>query len=103
MLGMIEVVMEVVNGNQPMACGTLVLISLYRELHDICYHGSHGFGYVTSLQVWTWEHIVVTQLARRVDKVVDLQIVYSYQNGLHYEEIEDIDHWRVIFDKMGVG
>lgn len=38
-----------------------MLTKLYRELHDITYHPGRGFGYVTLLQVWVWEHITIMQ------------------------------------------
>ncbi|GLJ23507.1 hypothetical protein SUGI_0445390 [Cryptomeria japonica] len=44
------------------AWGPCVLAHLYYELHQFVYHGSVGLGYrVTLLQVWAYEHILVTR------------------------------------------
>ncbi|XP_059067634.1 protein MAIN-LIKE 2-like [Cryptomeria japonica] len=60
-LGMIPVVVEAVDSNErPMAWGTLVLMELYTELHEIVHHPGRGLKIFTLLQVWAWEHIVVT-------------------------------------------
>lgn len=43
-----------------MAWGTLVLMKLYREFHQIVTMGTASFGYVTLLQVRAREHILMT-------------------------------------------
>lgn len=47
---------------------------------------------MTLLEEWAWENFVVTQPVGYADRAVDLPIVYSYRDGLHYEEKEDVDY-----------
>lgn len=78
----------------------MVPLELYRELHDIVYHLGHNFRFITLLQVWVCKHIVVMRPVGRHDRDSVPLMVFSWGGGLKYEVVDDIDYWRVIFDRL---
>lgn len=81
---------EALDGSRPMAWGTLALVELYKDLHNIVYRLGQSFGFVTLLQVWAWEHITVMQPVGRQDRDVASPMVFNWHGGLRYKLTDDL-------------
>ena len=71
-LALFLVVMCIVDAGVPVTWGSLMLAKLYRDLHQIVYQGGsrqgRSIGFLTLLQVWAWEHIVVLRMLGRRER-----------------------------------
>lgn len=47
-----------------------------------------------------WEHIVVMLPVDKQDRDLAQLMVFNWGGGLRYEVTDDIDHWRVTFDRL---
>lgn len=72
-----------------------MLAHLYHDLHQVFYLGAMSVSAgVTLLQIWAWEHIVVTHPMEDRDHPVGMPYVFGYTGLVVQHKLGKLEYWR---------